>query len=174
MGGVPQRGVVGRCHGRDGPACGTGASRGKLIEALRWHHRWGNQLEAWLKQHESGREPPHQFYERPEIPNHLRTYWDAFDDLSTERQNGMGIGYIPHSKIKQYVSDDMGLCGEAHGFAVDLLREVDRRYVAMVSEAINKKPNEVNPQDTEGVRDLLRRKAKRVNPEKARKAPDGS
>lgn len=86
----------------------------------------------------------------------------------------MGIGYIPHSKIKQYVSDDMGLCGEAHGFAVDLLREVDRRYVAMVSEAINKKPNEVNPQDTEGVRDLLRRKAKRVNPEKARKAPDGS
>jgi hypothetical protein len=58
----------------------------------------------------------------------------------------------------------MGLEGEAHAFAVDVLRAVDYGYLEMRNE----KPNEVKPNDVDGVKKVIGRAAKR-GPEDKRK-----
>jgi hypothetical protein len=35
-------------------------------------------------------------------------YWMAFNALTTSRQSGMGLGYIPYSEITSYL-DDQGI-----------------------------------------------------------------
>ena len=69
----------------------------------------------------------------------------------------MGLGPIPLSIIKRYVTEDMGLSGEAHAFAVDVLRAVDYGWVDMQNE----KPSEVKLDDVEGVKNVIGRVAKR-------------
>lgn len=93
----------------------------------------------------------------PEVPEHYRTYQTAFWDLSTERPVGMGLGPLPLSIIKRYVTEDMGLSGEAHAFAVDVLRAVDNGYLTMRNE----KPGEVKPGDVDGVKRVIGRAARR-------------
>ena len=39
---------------------------------------------------------------RPELMPGLKFYFDAFNELCTERQLGMAVGLIPWSKIMEY------------------------------------------------------------------------
>lgn len=50
----------------------------------------------------SGRMPEQAYFERPEIPASLTFVWQAFQDLTTDRQIGMGIGPIPFSSTLRY------------------------------------------------------------------------
>lgn len=45
---------------------------------------------------------PDPFYERPEIEARSLFFWNALNDLETERSYGMSIGPIPRSKAREY------------------------------------------------------------------------
>jgi hypothetical protein len=47
--------------------------------------------------------PPLPFLENePELAEHLQFEWRAFRDLSTDRQQGFGIGPIPWTSLDRY------------------------------------------------------------------------
>jgi hypothetical protein len=77
---------------------------GKLIAALRWHLLWSDKA-TWLRDlwDEEGGEAPLALVEQPEIPERLALAWQAFLDLSGDRQLGFGvIGEIPWTAIDAY------------------------------------------------------------------------
>jgi len=110
---------------------------------------------------EAGRDPPPQFFERPEIAEHLFIYWEAFSDLTTERQIGMGIGPIPRSKTREYARDVLDLTGEAYDQFCAVISRVDSDYVAMQNEPRNpagdKQRSSVAIDDEAGVKSLFER-----------------
>lgn len=55
-------------------------------------------------------------------------HWEAFNDLGTERNNGMGIGPIPFSKIKEYAAD-LGLTEREKEAFVWIIRKLDIHYL---------------------------------------------
>lgn len=79
--------------------------------------------------------PPAEFFERPDIELHLGLLWEAFSELSTERQFGMGVGPIPRSKIKDYLTQELDLSGDAYEHAYAVMRRVDGEYVSMINKA---------------------------------------
>ena len=42
----------------------------------------------------------------PELYEDLAFYWRAFIKLSTSRQSGFGMGYIPYSEIVKYLNEN--------------------------------------------------------------------
>ena len=84
---------------------------------------------------ERGREAPAEFYDRPEIEPHLTWLWNAFWELSTERQLGMSIGPIPGSKIREYLRDEMELTGTDYDRARSIIRRTDDAYLGMVNNS---------------------------------------
>ena len=122
----------------------------------------------WIEERDKGNEPPAKFYqlldEQPEIAEHLYVYWDAFSDLGTERQIGMGIGPIPRSKVREYASDLLGLDGDEHDRFCEILSRMDRDYVSRVNSPRSEDgPNFreiVDPKDGERVKKLAHRMAK--------------
>jgi hypothetical protein len=101
------------------------ARRKKLIDALRWHHRWGGQTKHWQFMLDQGRNAPDGFYDCPEIEPHLAWLWDAFLELGSERQIGMAIGPIPGSKIGEYLRDEMELTGPEYDRARAIIRNAE-------------------------------------------------
>ena len=59
--------------------------------------------------------------------------YDAFGDLSTERQIGMAVGPIPRSKIKEYGRDELDLSGEALDRFMMTISRIDGEYLSMSS-----------------------------------------
>lgn len=47
---------------------------------------------------------PDKIANKPELQFGLFFYLQAFLDLNSERNNGFGIGHIPHSKIRNYAA----------------------------------------------------------------------
>jgi len=47
---------------------------------------------------------PDKFKNKPELKSGLELYWKAFQDLSSDRDIGMGIGPIPWSSIHAWGS----------------------------------------------------------------------
>jgi hypothetical protein len=82
---------------------------------------------------ERGRDAPEGFYDRPEIEPHLAWLWNAFWELSTERQLGMTIGPIPGSQIREYLRDEMELTGVDYDRARSIIRKADDAYVGMLN-----------------------------------------
>lgn len=112
-----------------------------------------------MKLIEKGRDPPDVFYTQPYIEEGNAFYWEAFHDLSTERQIGMGVGPIPRSAIKSYAYES-GLFGDdAEQFAT-IIRMVDAEYLRMSNSMTGSKDNkkkhtEIPVNDTQGVKQLL-------------------
>lgn len=138
----------------------------KLIGALQWGNKYGKFQKQWQKTYDEGGDPPRQFFERPEIEPYQELYWYAFNDLTTERQSGMGVGPIPVSKIEAYAKK-LGLSpDEADRFEI-ILRRMDEAYV---TESMPTKPgepkmrDEVSIDDTRGILGLFRRLGKQKQP----------
>lgn len=97
---------------------------------------------------------------------HLQEVWLAFNELTTERQVGMGAGPIPVSKIREYAGDHLDLTGDAAERFVVLIREMDGEYLAASAPKKRHGKNEpdpdsqIHPEDTVAVRQLLQSKAK--------------
>jgi hypothetical protein len=116
---------------------------------------------------ERGREAPPEFYDRPEIEPHLAWLWNAFWELSTERQLGMSIGPIPVSKIREYLHDELDLHGAEYDRARAIIRKADDAWVGMLNRRKDDEPEMADTakvSDAEGVKRVMRglgNKAKR-------------
>jgi hypothetical protein len=89
-----------RRHGRE-----QRDRRKKLAGALIWQLDWGEQAERIKAAacEAGGAVPPLPFLQNePDLPEHLAFEWGAFQDLSRDRQSGMGIGPIPWSAFDRY------------------------------------------------------------------------
>jgi hypothetical protein len=108
---------------------------------------------------DQGRDVPDDFHERPEIERHLIWLWNAFWELSTERQLGMSVGPIPGSKIGEYLRDEMELTGAEYDRARAIIRKTDNAYVEMLN---SRKSDEselgdvAKATDSEGVKRIVR------------------
>ena len=108
---------------------------------------------------EQGREAPPEFHDCPEIEPHLTMIWNAFWDLSTERQIGMAIGPIPVSKIREHLRDEIGLIGDDYDHARTIIRRMDGAYVGMLNRRKEDGPEMsqvASMKDPEGVKRLVR------------------
>ena len=119
-----------------------------------------------------GREAPDDFYDRPEIAQHLGWLWSAFWELTSERQLGMAIGPIPGSKIREYMRDELGLDGAQYDYACTVIRNVDNEYVAMLNRRRDEGPEMADTAkvtDPEGVKRVVRGLGNRYKAAKGRK-----
>lgn len=130
--------------------------------------------------YDEGHEPPPQFYEQPELRSDLQIFWTAFNDLSTERQIGMGVGPIPRSKIKQYGIEELDIdCVDELDRFCAIISKMDHDYVEAANSTKKKKTgrggraepeHEVAATDAQGVRQLFRNlKARKENETKIQK-----
>jgi len=108
---------------------------------------------------EKGRQAPAEFYDQPLIEPHLVWLWNAFWELSTERQLGMSIGPIPGSKIREYLCDELELHGADYDRARAIIRKVDTDYVGMLNSRKSDEPklsDQAKATDSEGVKRVMR------------------
>lgn len=114
-------------------------------------------MKGWLNLVEQGREPPPQFYERPDISDHLRFYWDAFIELSSERQIGMGVGPIPRSAVLNYARE-FGI-GSRDGFyhLYRIIQAVDEDYLSVINSTPKADEKQVPIENAEAARAIFHR-----------------
>lgn len=123
--------------------------------------RWGSAVNLWQKLYDEGREPPEAFFEQPEAEPHLKLHWDAFQELSTERQIGMGVGPIPMSVVKRYFVDEWGFQGRALDHACAMIRVLDNEFVTRANASKSDKDDlpfreRASARDPKGVKQLMR------------------
>jgi len=122
---------------------------------------------------ERGREAPAEFHDRPEVEPHLTWLWNAFWELTTERQLGMSVGPIPVSKIREYLRDELELHGGEYDHARAIIRKADDAYVGMLNRRKDDGPEMADvakTTDAEGVKRVMRGLGGRYKATKGRKA----
>lgn len=105
--------------------------------------------------YDSGREPPAEFFEQPELTADDLPYWNAFHVLGTERQLGMSLGPIPWSKVVAY-ADYLDLDEHASERLHAIVRRVDGEYLSMLSpkskdDEENKMRSKASMNDPKGI-----------------------
>ena len=108
-----------------------------------------------------GRSVPEGFLNQPSIAPQNLFLWDAFWELSSERQMGMGLGPIPYRALRSY-ADDGGIVGDHFDLFRSVIRQLDGEYLARQSpkNSDTKMRETVDVNDIDGVRGLLKRLAK--------------
>jgi hypothetical protein len=91
---------------------------------------------------------------------HLVEIWSAFFDLNSERQNGMGPGPIPSSKIREFAREQMEYEGEEAERFFIIIRRVDSEYLDL-NNSSNKPTDakierEASVDDAEGMHSIMR------------------
>lgn len=81
---------------------------------------------------------PDGFTEDEYLSEDLHFCLDAFNDLSTERQFGMGVGPIPFFQIVRYCKY-YSLCEEMSYRLINIIQRIDEYYVSDLSEKQKKK-----------------------------------
>ncbi len=103
---------------------------------------------------------PAEFYNRPKLLPGCDFYFEAFWELSSDRQIGMGVGEIPFSAIDRYA-----VRFDVHGDAFDTLRRVLRSMDAEYRKVVNTpkdKQKTVSAKDAKGFGALLDRMGERA------------
>lgn len=81
-------------------------------------------------------ETPEALLGRPDIEPHLAPFWDAFQELSTDRHSDSmgGVGEIPFSALDRY-AERFGI-GDPDEFERlrHLIRAMDREYLDVVQK----------------------------------------
>lgn len=123
-----------------------------------------------MKLIDEGKEPPPQYYEQPELFEVARFYWDSFQDLSTERPIGMGLGPIPYSAIRRY-GDEYGMVSrDEFDFFADIIQGMDTEFISMSNKIDKHKDNEmVSISDVQGQHLMFDRLKTRANSAHAKK-----
>lgn len=75
-----------------------------------------------------GREVPEWFLDEPAVGRMDHFYGKAFNDLSTCRSFGMGLGPIPWDKIDEY-GRKAGLTNDILKAFIDIIRLMDEAYL---------------------------------------------
>ncbi len=76
---------------------------------------------------------PERIRNKPRLHFNLSYFFNAFVELDSERDVGMGFGPIPWSSLHQYALFHE-LSGEAYEDFMYLLRELDRAYIKHVAK----------------------------------------
>ena len=71
--------------------------------------------------------------DQPEMFEDLIIYWRAFNILSTSRQSGFGLGYIPFNQIVAFL-DEERIVGYERGDYVEWIQTIDKIYVKVNSD----------------------------------------
>jgi len=108
-----------------------------------------------------GKPVPSEYLRRPRLHPEYQIYWDAFWELSSDRQVGMAIGRIPFTAIDCYA--------RRYGFEeidefdrfVSVMRAMDSEFRRLTSPEETKKGLEVKATDIEGVKSVFDRLQKR-------------
>jgi len=87
--------------------------------------------------------PVKEFDEQPELFSDLIPYWQAFHELSTSRQMGMGLGYIPYSVIVDYLNEEQIFSVNERDEYRHWIQVIDRIYVELQNEK-TKESQELN------------------------------
>lgn len=95
------------------------------------------------------------------MDEHLQFYWSAFNDLTTERQIGMGVGPIPYSSIRNYAADYRISGRDEFDYFLRLITAMDTKYLSIVNSS-NREPELVPISDVEGQHRLFARIAERA------------
>ena len=101
-------------------------------------------------------EPPDAYYKQPEIHPTNQFYWDAFAELSSERQIGMGLGPIPRSAIKAY-AEEFAVVGDSLDLFMSIIRRADNEFLRVANSSEKRGDATVPVSDTEGVRGVMQR-----------------
>jgi hypothetical protein len=109
-----------------------------------------------------GRMPPN-CPPKPPLPSHLALFWDAFSELSSDRQSGMGLGQIPFTAIDRYAGRygiEPGAEFEAFKY---LIRRMDATYLeeSAPKKEVDENVIEHDPKDVRAVQGMLSRVGKR-------------
>lgn len=100
---------------------------------LRWQQDWGTKQEYWELKVAAGQRAPDPFYEKPEVSDGTFYIWQAFHELGTERQIGMGFGPIPRSHARAYALE-IGIHDEDEFDRFwSILRKVDAEYLKIAN-----------------------------------------
>ncbi|MGQ4273393.1 phage tail assembly chaperone [Terrihabitans sp. B22-R8] len=98
-----------------------------MTNALRWELAWGEHV-AFLEELAAEGPTPQALREQPELPEHLFSLWDAFHELSTDRQIGMaGAGPIMFSSIDRYACR-FGIEGDDFDLLASAIRAMDAEW----------------------------------------------
>ncbi len=80
------------------------------------------------------------YAEAPRIEGERQSlYWDAFQELGTERQIGMTVGPIPLSKVWDWAYHSNFSYSEARAL-VYVIQRMDGAYLSIIADKQNKKP----------------------------------
>jgi hypothetical protein len=97
-------------------------------------------LEWLLSLEEEGHDIP-ELKTQPELFPDLVFYYSSFNTLSTSRQSGFGIGYIPYSEISNYLTEQHIFDFEDRQDCIRWIQFIDREYVKLQhKKQDNKKP----------------------------------
>ncbi len=104
---------------------------------------------------------PSGFAEQPVIAQHGLFIWDAFWELSSERQIGMGLGPIPYRAVRAFANDH-GVFGDHFDHFKMVIRLLDGEYLTRQAPKTSEKGmrDVVDVNDAAGVSKLLQRLAK--------------
>jgi hypothetical protein len=105
---------------------------------LYWHEQGPIQQHVAVSAKRIGR-VPEKLNNVPELRWGLQMYWEAFGDLDTERNHGMGWMYIPWSSIVRY-AEFYELDDEQTDRLLTHIQAMDRAYVKqLIADADAKK-----------------------------------
>lgn len=102
------------------------------------------QLTAQMKR--DGVKPVGRIAEKPKLPTGLLLYYEAFFDLDTERNHGMGLASIPWSAIVGYAA--------YYGLDTDetlyFIRAIDNAHLARLARESKSGKNTTRPSKADG------------------------
>lgn len=96
------------------------------------------------------------------MDEHLQFYWTAFNDLSTDRQIGMGVGPIPYSAIRSYATDYNIRSRDEFDYFLRLMMAMDTRYLQSANASNKNEPEMVPVTDIEEQHRMFARMAARA------------
>lgn len=114
---------------------------------LRWNADFGEKNDYWLAKIREGQRAPDQFYDRPTLDELELFYYNAFHELSTERQYGMSVGPIPRSKAREYAVE--------YGIDFDFFWSVIRRVDSESMKMSNARDKDVSSTDDDTKRSAV-------------------
>lgn len=86
----------------------------------------------------TGHSVPERLKERPDIPVYLHLFYDAFFDLTNDRQLGFGPGPIPITAIYAYCKHH-NIVGRQERDMVKFIRYMDNEYLKFAEKKSNGK-----------------------------------
>jgi hypothetical protein len=66
--------------------------------------------------------------------DHEVFYWDAFNNLTSERAFGMGVGPIPYSAIRRYADEFEIRSRDEFAFFSGIMQALDSEYLALINK----------------------------------------